>query len=91
MSYCNGMVGMTETIVDTGPNADLLAHMRRRGFLVNERAGWCAETRDRVAAREGFERDGTTYTKIMAMAIVEDVLEDIERTWRANNTPDEEL
>jgi hypothetical protein len=85
------MVGMTETIVDTGPDADLLAHMRRRGFLVNERAGWCAERRERVAAREGFERDGKTYTKFAAMGIASDELEDIERTWRANNTPDEEL
>jgi hypothetical protein len=85
------MAGITETIVDTGPDADLLAHMRRRGFLVNARAGWRADTRDRVAAREGFTRDGKTYTKIAAMGIVEDELEDIERTWRANNTPDHEL
>lgn len=84
-------MGIIETIVDVGPDADLRAHMRRRSFLVNDRAGWCAETGDRIAKHEGFTRDGRIYSKIAAMGIAEDELDDIERTWRANNTPDDEL
>jgi hypothetical protein len=82
---------MIDTKLDAVKDADLLAHMRRRGFLRNDRAGWCAETRERVEARCGYTRDGNVYSRLVAGHIADEELEDAERARRVNNTPDEEL